>query len=378
MSTHTIRFFLLLLPFMGISGQMSASGVTLYTPYTKISVPPGQSIDYSVDVINNAGGVRNVEFSIVGLPEGWEYDLKAGGWKIEQLSVLPNEKKTVSFRVEVPLEIDKGSYQFKLLAKGLGSLPLTVTVSEKGTFRTEFTSKQSNMEGHATSSFNFNTELKNRTGEKQIYSLKAEAPRGWNVIFKPNHQQATSVNSEENATENISIEVRPPSGVAAGSYKIPVHAVNNSTSASLELEVVITGSYSLELTTPKGLLSTEITAGDSEKVELVIKNTGSAELKDIKLSSSTPSNWEVEFEPQKLDRLEAGETAQLFALIKADKKAIPGDYVTNLEARTPEASSKTTFRISVKTSALWGWSGILVILASFGIVYQLFRKYGRR
>jgi hypothetical protein len=27
--------------------------VTLYTPYTKISVPPGQSIDYAIDVIRN-------------------------------------------------------------------------------------------------------------------------------------------------------------------------------------------------------------------------------------------------------------------------------------------------------------------------------------
>ena len=27
--------------------------VMLYTPYTKIAVPPGESINYSVDVINN-------------------------------------------------------------------------------------------------------------------------------------------------------------------------------------------------------------------------------------------------------------------------------------------------------------------------------------
>ncbi len=66
------------------------------------------------------------------------------------------------------------------------------------------------------------------------------------------------------------------------------------------------------------------------------------------------------------------------ATIKADKKAIPGDYVTNLEARTPEASSKASFRMSVKTPMLWGWIGVLIIAAAIGTVWYLFRKYGRR
>jgi len=64
--------------------------------------------------------------------------------------------------------------------------------------------------------------------------------------------------------------------------------------------------------------------------------------------------------------------------VKADKKAIPGDYVTNLNASTPEVSSKASFRISVRTSMLWGWVGILIIFMALGCVFYLFRKYGRR
>ena len=33
----------------------------LYTPYTKISVPPGESISYSIDVINNSDEVPSVQ-----------------------------------------------------------------------------------------------------------------------------------------------------------------------------------------------------------------------------------------------------------------------------------------------------------------------------
>lgn len=373
-----LPLLLLLLTANGSIPAASAQSLTLYTPYTKISVPPGESIDYTIDVINNSRAVRSAEISLSGLPEGWEYDLKSGGWNIGQISVLPGEKQPVSLRVNVPLKVEKGSYRFQVLAGGLGALPLTVTVSEQGTFKTEFTTEQPNMEGAANSSFTFNTELKNRTAEKQLYALRANAPRGWNVSFKPNYKQATSASIVPNATANISIEIDPPDQLAAGTYKIPVQAATRTTSARLDLEVVITGSYEMELTTPRGVLSAGITAGDEERVELQVKNTGSAELTDIQLSASKPANWDVTFEPAKIDRLEPGKTAQAFATIKAAKKAIAGDYVTNLRAKTPEATSEAAFRVSVKTSMLWAWAGVLVIFVALGSVYRLFRKYGRR
>jgi len=383
MSTCTKWLSLFLFPLFGImstvnNAALAANSVTLYTPYTKISVPPGESIDYTIDVINNSSELQNVEISLAGMPKGWNYILKSGGWNIGQLSILPGEKKSLSLKVEVPLKVNKGSYRFKVMAGGFYSLPLVVIVSEQGTFETEFTTGQPNMEGHASSSFTFKADLKNRTADKQLYALKANAGRGWNVTFKANYKQVTSVSIDANSAEDITIDIDPPDKIEAGTYKIPVIAATSSTSASLELEVVITGSYEMELTTPGGLLSTSITAGDEKRVELLIKNTGSAELTDISLSYSAPVNWNVTFDPKKVDNLEPGKDVRVLATVKADKKAIAGDYVTNLEARTPEVSSKAAFRISVKTPMLWGWIGVLIIIAALGSVYYLFRKYGRR
>ncbi|QEC53784.1 COG1470 family protein [Anseongella ginsenosidimutans] len=356
----------------------SAQRLVLYTPYTSISVPPGESIDYAVQLINKGGGIGKASLSLSKLPEGWEYDLKSGGWSVEQLSVLPGEKQTLDLTVDVPLKVDKGTYTFNLVAGGQDVLPLTVTVSEQGTFKTEFTSEQPNMEGAADATFTFNTELRNRTAGEQLYALRADAPRGWGVVFKPNYKQATSVNIAPNSTASITVEVNPPDQIKAGTYKIPVKAATSTTSASLDLEVVITGSYELVLSTPSGLLSTEITAGGDEKVELIVRNTGSSALKDIDLSASAPVNWEVAFEPESVAQLEPGKTASVTATINADNKAIAGDYVTTLRANTPEATSEASFRVSVKTSMLWGWVGILIILIALGSVFRLFRKYGRR
>ncbi len=356
----------------------AANGVNLYTPYTKITVPPGESIDYSIDVINKGSTIKNVGIALSGMPEGWDYTLKSGGWAVSQIAVLPGEKKTLSLQVKVPQKVDKGNHRFRVVASNYDVLPLTVNVSEQGTFKTEFTCKQANMEGHAKSTFNFNAELDNQTGEKQLYSLRANAPRGWSVMFKPNHKQATAVEVEPNKKANITIDVKPPHNIQAGTYKIPVRATTRATTADLELEVVITGSFDLNLTTPTGLLSSSVTAGSTKKIELLIVNTGSSTLDNIRLSASKPKNWEVSFEPDTVNHLEPGGKAIVNASIKADDKAIPGDYVVNLTAQTPEATSKSTFRILVKTPLLWGWLGILVIAVALGGVYYLFQKYGRR
>lgn len=353
-------------------------GITLYTPFTKISVPPGESISYNVDVINNSSAVKNVDLSVSGLPKDWSYDIKSGNLLVSEISVLPGEKKSLTFRVEVPQKVNKGSYTFSLVARGITTLPLTIIVSEQGTFKTEFTTTQPNMEGNSNSSFTFNTQLKNRTAEQQLYSLRADVPRGWNVTFRAGGRQVTSVQTAPNNTENVTVEFDPPDGIEAGSYKIPVTAQTSTTSATLELEVVIRGSYAMELTTPTGLLSTSVTAGDERRVELMVKNTGSTDLANITFTSSAPINWDVTFDPKNINKLEPGKTAQVFATIKADKKAISGDYVTNIEAKTPEVTSKAAFRVSVKTSMLYGWIGVLIIGGAIGGVFYLFRKYGRR
>jgi uncharacterized membrane protein len=384
MSIHTncIKMIVSLFAGMIFIGSSLAAPLTdsvkLYTPYTKITVPPGQSIDYSIDLINNSDAIKNADISISGLPKGWISDLKSGGYNIRQISVLPGDKKTFALRVDVPLNVNKGTYRFFVTAGGFEPLPISVVISEQGSFKSEFTANQPNMQGNSNSTFTFTANLRNQTAEKQVYALIADAPRGWSVVFKSNYQQVTSVITEPNSTQSITIEIKPAESVEAGKYKIPMIASTNSTSANLELEVVVTGSYSMVLTTPTGLLSADLTAGNKRKIDLVINNTGSAELKDISLTASAPTKWEVTFDPKVISTLAPGKSSTVSAYIKADKEAIPGDYVTNIESKTPETSSKCSFRISVETSLLVGWAGVVIIIAALGIVYYLFRKYGRR
>src|SRR5690606_32719168 len=129
---------------------------------------------------------------------------------VSQMQVLPKEKKTFNLHVQVPLKVNKGTYSFAVVAQGLYRLPLTVIVSEQGTFKTEFTTDQVNMEGAANSTFTFNAKLRNRTADNQVYALRAAAPPGWGVAFKANYKQVSSVAIDANRTQDITIEVDPP------------------------------------------------------------------------------------------------------------------------------------------------------------------------
>ena len=357
---------------------LSAPQLILYTPYKAISVSPGQSIDYNIDVINKAGSVRDATLTVRGLPKDWTYELKSGGWLVQTVSVLPDEKRGLVLKVNVPLKVKKGVYRFSVIAGGYAVLPLKVTVAEEGTFRSELTTQRPNMEGNSNATFTFTADLKNMTADEQLYALRANVARGWNVSFKADGRQVSSVKVPANQHQSITIEVDPPDVIGAKSYKGPIIASTNSTSSELELEVVIKGSYSMELTTPTGLLSTGMTAGKTRRVELMVVNKGSAPLTNVKFNHSAPINWDVTFDPKTIDRLEPGDQAQVFATISADEKAIAGDYVVTMESKTPEVSSKASFRVSVKTPILYGWLGVLVIGGALGGVYSLFRKYGRR
>ncbi|AZN41196.1 COG1470 family protein [Paenibacillus albus] len=355
----------------------AASAIELYTPYLQLSAPPGDSITYAIDVINHGSATETVDLGFDPQGSKWEYELTAGGRTVSRLAVKAGDTQSVNLQLNVPLEVNKGVYHFAVKANG-STLPIDVNVSEQGTFRTELTTDQPNMQGHPDSTFTYSLSLRNRTASKQTYGLSAQAEPGWDVTFSDGGNSVTSVDVDAGGEKSISVSVKPPETVKKDTYQIPISAMNNSTSANLTVEAAVTGTYGLTLSTPNDLLSTDVTAGSQRKVDLTVTNTGSADMKGINLTAESPTGWEVSFVPATLDSVAAGQTAQVQAIIKADKQALAGDYVVNMTAAGVEKSASAQFRVAVKTSVLWGWVGILVIIVVAAGIYFLFRKYGRR
>lgn len=359
-----------------------AQPVTIFTPYTGLTASPGETITYNVDLINNDNSVKSVSFDFNHLPKNWTTSITANGNTIKQLSVKPGGEEQITVEVNVPMEVKKNDYRFELVAKGTdgstSSLPLLVSVTEEGSSKSNLTTDEPSREGHADSTFNFTATLKNNTAERQNYALSSKAPEGWAVQFKVDGENVTSIALEPNESKSFDIDVTPAENVKQETYKIPIMANAGASSSELELEIHITGHYSMKLTTPDGNLSSSVTAGKERKVELVVENDGTAELFDVKLSAETPPNWQVSFEKEQIASIKPGDKASVIATIHAPDDAIAGDYVTVFKAETPAVSSDAVFRVSVKTSMVWGLFGLAIIIAVIGGLYYIFKKYGRR
>lgn len=355
----------------------AAANLELYTPYRQLTAAPGESITYSIELMNHTSSTQLATLGFTTTHKNWAYDLTTGGKNVQQIAVKAGEAQSLNLRLDVPLQIDTGQYQFTVNA-GDASLGLTVIVAEKGTFNSNFEIEQDNMEGYAGSDFTFSATLRNHTAEEQTYALSASPESGWEVRFQSSSNYVSSVTLEPNASQTISVQVKAPEGAAAGNYSIPIAAYNNATKAEAKIEVSIIGSYSLSLKTSDERLNTSIVAGGNSTLEFVIENTGTATLENVSVSSITPANWQVQFEPKTISSLEPGKTATVQAVITSSEDALPGDYAMSVSARTDQKSADASIRVTVKSSVMWGWIGVAIIVVVLLGIYGLFRRYGRR
>lgn len=371
---------LILSPFL--KPARASGGLTLATDFPGIEVQPGTTVTFPL-TLTNTGTPQKVDLKVISAPKDWQTSFKGNGMIVTQAFAGSGQPAKVDFQVEVPDDAQPGSYNFVIRAAGAGAaseLNLQAVIKETSSGSDKMTTDYPALSGTSSTNFQFRVNLTNNGAQERSYSLAAQAPPGWQVTFSPAYdsKQIASLSLKPGNTQGLDISVKPPQDVKAGNYNIPVQAVSSSSKAGVVLKVNITGTYNLELTTPDGRLNADAIAGRESPVTLLVKNTGSADLTNITLAANAASGWAVTFQPDKIDLLPAGGSQQVIAFIKPSHDAIAGDYVVNITASAQEASGSADFRVSVRTSTLWGLVGVILVLAVIGGVGWIFRKYGRR
>ena len=291
--------------------------------------------------------------------------------------------ESVALELEIPLETEAGDYAIILQAAGedfSDTLEISLTVSAEELGQSSFEVEYPSQEGDAQTDFTFSATLINNTLSAQSYSFSASAPTGWTVSFMPSGEttRVAALDLEARTTQGVEINVVPPANVEAGTYEIPCTATSVSERMSFTLEVTITGSYSLSLSTPSGLLSTDAYSNQETAVQLSLTNTGNTDLTNVNLTSSAPSGWTVRFSTETIELIEVGATVEATAYITPGESAMSGDYLTTISASESNTSDSAEFRVTVKTETKWGIAGIAVIVVLVVIVFAVMRKYGRR
>lgn len=271
---------------------------------------------------------------------------------------------------------ERQKFLFRLIAFLFISSSIPVLQAQSNS-SSSLTARLLNVEAPTNETFRYNGVLSNGNSLRN-YSFSANLPAGWQITYRVEGIAVTSLQMDANTSKDISFEITCPISTKPGTYKIPVTAIASSDTLKLDLEAVVKGSYAVELTTASGRLSDEIVAGSSKEILMVVKNTGTLPLNNLELSSQLPSKWETSFAPSTIEQLQPGQQADIKVTLKVPEKTIAGDYVTKMTVRSTANSSEAAIRIMVKTSLLSGWIGLVIILASVGLIYLLIRKYGRR
>ncbi|NLT95267.1 MAG: alpha-galactosidase [Clostridia bacterium] len=377
--------FLAVLFLLPLDQVQAAPGLVLSTRFPGISASPGENITFPLEIKNNTSVDQIINLEVIMGPENWHVSLKGNGRVIQQAFVHSQESTSFSLIVDIPDDVQPGDYYLRIGAKSdNGSLQddlhLKIKITDSRVSDDELTAKYSELKGPSDATFNFKVDLTNNGGTEQIYSLGARVQEGWQVTFKPSYedQQVASIGVKPGETKSLDVRVKPPVSIKAGEYVVPIEAVSPTSKVQEDLKIIISGTYNLRFSTPSGNLSTDIVAGREKKVNLEVKNTGSADLNNISFSSTEPIDWSVTFDPENVETLKPGESRQVTATISASSKAIAGDYLVSLTASTPEVRSSADLRVTVKTSTLWGIVGLLIVLGVIFAVYKAFQTYGRR
>lgn len=359
--------------------------------YPSITLDPEDSISADLLVKNRGRRDETVLLEVVEQPQDWNVEIKRYGTVIGGIFVGSDENITLTVSAR-PKDKDlkrlpTGEFQIKVRGRTAdGALQqetsLVVKVQSKATGPEEVRIETSYpvLEGASDEQFQFSLDIRNDTGQDAVFNFRATGPEEWQTSFKPAYEskQISSLKIESGSSKTVEFEVKPPYRAPAGEYVFKVTVEGPKVKAERELKVVLTGTYELKVGTPSGLLSLVTERGQSAKTTLLVQNTGSAPQRQVTFTAFKPENWEVKFEPEKLENLQPDKLEQVEVTITPSDKAVVGDYSVAINVDGEKANEDLEFRVTVKAATAWGWVGVGIIVLVVVGMGVTFRVLGRR
>jgi uncharacterized membrane protein len=358
----------------------AAGGLTVTTPFPAVVAEPGTTVSFKLSI--SVATAARVDLKTSGVPSGWTARFRGGGQIVDGAFVEPRTTPDLTLAVEIPDGTPPGSSTITVQATSgslSDTLPLSLRVENAAAGDVTLTSDFPELRGPSSSNFSFNLTLHNDTAAEATFSMDATGPDGWTVSAKPAGQaQATSTTVKAGSTSSITVTATAPSDASAGTFPLTVTVTGGGKTATVDLQVVITGVYTMSVSTPDQVLSTTANAGSEKDVQVTISNTGTAAITNVKPSAGAPTNWKVTFDPPTIASIDPGTTSTVTMQMTPTSDAIAGDYSVSVTATGTEANASASIRVTVETPQFWWIIGIVLIVATFAGLYWVFRTYGRR
>ncbi len=363
-------------------------GIAVYPEFSSVSTGKGETVRMDLTLENKGRADETIDVKISTVPKGWKATMKGGSYLVSGMYVANGKSRNLALTLEPDKTVVPGAYVFQFDAqtadgKLTSTHKLTVNVQEKvpGADDIQITTSYPVLRGQTDAKFEFSLEVMNKSDSDRTFNLAAIGPEKWEINFKPAYEakQISSLRMKGGQSQTVAVEVSPQREAKAGEYPVLVKISSGEQKAEAKLMVVLTGIYKLDAGTPTGILSLETMVGKPAIVSLFVKNTGSAVNRNINFSSFKPENWEVKFNPEKIEALEPDALKQVEVTITPAKESLVGDYSVGLMVDGERGSSKTVeLRTTVRASTAWGWIGVGIIVFVIAGLCALFIWLGRR
>jgi len=360
----------------------SPSGLTISTDYPSMIIGIGETVSLNMKVYSPTA--ETLALDTVNLPTGWTAEFRGGGKLIRSVYVEKDATSTVELRVTPPSDVTAGTYKFTATAQGSAGkaeFPIELVVKDKVPVSLSLTTDFATLRGGSNSPFNFSTTLKNDGGDDVSAVLSSDASKDFSVKFTSAGKDITNLPTDIKAgsSQTISIAVQPLTSLSVGDYPIDVLAQSDTAQASLTLTAEVTGESQLTITTPDDRLSGDAYLGKNNPIKLVLRNTGNSPAAGVKLTATSPTGWTVTLDPTDVVEVPANGEVNVTANVKPADQAIAGDYMLTFKAQPNGGTAKSAdFRVTVRTSTLWGIVGIALIAVAIVIVGMAVVRFGRR
>lgn len=358
-------------------------GLWITTDYPTLSLRAGEETKLSLALVNYNLPPQRADIAVEGVPDGWNAELRGGGRPVAAAFIEHNNKASLELRFRVPADTKPGAYTIQVRAKAPDralELPLRINVMEAAAAKITAEPKLPVLRGTTKSSFDFKVNVKNESADDILANLTHNAPRGFQVTFKEGFgtQELTSIPLKAGDSKELSVDIKPSASSTAGRYPIAVEIGNEKAKAATQLTLDVTGQPTVSLSGENERLSGEVYAGRERRLGFVLRNSGTADARNIELSSSPPSGWKVTFEPKSIPAIVPNGEQKFEAIVVPSEKAVTGDYMFAVRANGDGVSETANFRATVSTSTLWGAIGLGVIAASLLVLFGAFGRFGRR
>ena len=362
------------------------SGLWLTTSWPEMSLESGETQSVSLSLRNENLPPQRATIEVSGVPDSWAWSLKGGGREVSAAIVSPDTTERLTLELTPPQDASTGSeHPIEVRARTASetlTLPLLVRLSE-----TEEDASGLSLEpelpalrGTARSTFSFKIKVKNEGTEDGLFNLTANVPNGFQTRFKKGYgsEEITGLPIAAGGTETVTMEVVPARSVAAGRYEAGFEVSGEGLSGTTQLSLEVTGEPQIRIVGPQERLSGEAVAGKESSFTFTLANTGTAPASDLELSATPPSGWTVDFDPQEVALIAPNATSEVNVRITPSEQAIAGDYMVTVRASSDDVSENVQFRVTVRTSTLWGAAGLGVIAVAALVLGGAVMRYGRR